>query len=319
MSKATNKFTLLLTIFPLIAGLALTSLGIIDLNTASETTEPKPNKAYGVLTYSSEKCEEISGQIILQDINLKEDVTNIKIDSNFYLAPPRDTPYEVIFGFQVPGISDQPNFNIKGADKETGTIEITALEEKILTYKAEGCSLIYLRFIAQPNIKYYRVVAQSNFSGLVSKQSFSTYEVSIPISRTDSNLLTKSGLSVTSLKVEWGCSMFAPEGTELKWAIPYPENREIWLPTNVDDISSEGFTSFSWVARDRGFDPSDTDVRSDIISVLFDVSAESRIQGRLLFDSGLYMGIGIGLVISGLPELLRVYSRKRAVHGVEES
>jgi hypothetical protein len=313
MSKEINKFTHLITIFPLITGLILTGIGIIDLNTASETPEPKPNKAYGVLAYSSEICEEMSGGIILQDINLKEDVSNIKIDTHFNLKQPRDTPYEVIYGFQVPGISDPPNFNIIGVDKETGTIEIEALEEKLVTYQAEGCSLIYVRFMSQPSLKDYWVVAQSNFNGIVSKQSYSTYEVSMPISRTSSNLLTKSGLSVTSFNVEWGCSMFAPTGTELKWAIPYPDNREIWLPTNVDGASSEGFTSFSWVARERGFDPSDTDIRSDIISVLFDVSADSRLQGRLLFDSGLYMGIGIGLVISGLPELLRVYTRKRAV------
>jgi hypothetical protein len=53
MSSRSNKLTLLVTIFPLVAGLVLTGIGIIDLNTASETPESKPNNAYGVLAYSS--------------------------------------------------------------------------------------------------------------------------------------------------------------------------------------------------------------------------------------------------------------------------
>ena len=313
MSSRSNKLTSLVTIFPLVAGLVLTGIGIIDLNTASETPESKPNNAYGVLAYSSYQLEPLNAGIILQDINLKEDVVNIKIDANLYLEAPKDSPYEVTFGFQLPGLSDQPSFYINGVDKEAGKTftEFVVLEEKLVAYKAEGCSLIYVRFMAQPNFKYYQIVAVSNLRGLVSKRSFSTYDVSIPFSRTGSYLLTKSGPSVSTVNVEWGCSMFVPSGTELKWAIPYPDSLEVWMPTKEDGTPSESFNSYRWDAHVRGFDPNDVDVRSDIISVLLDLGVDSRLQGRLFFDSGLYMGIGVSLLVGGLHELLKILARMR--------
>lgn len=314
MHSSSNKLTLLVTVFPLLIGLILTGIGISDLNTASETHEQKPTNSYGALAFSSIQCDVSGAGLILQDINLKDDVTNIKIDTNLFLEPPSDTPYEVTFGFQLPGISDQPSFTINGFDKGTGEIfaEFTVLEEKLVAYNEEGSSLIYVRFMAQPNFKYYQIVATSNLKGLVSKQSFSTYGVSIPISTTESYLVTNSGFGVTSFKVNWVCMMYAPQGTELKWAIPYPDSQEGWLPFKEDGTpTSESYVSYIWNARDLGFNADSGDVRSNIIRVLLESGSESRLQGRMFFDSGLFMGIGIGLVISGLHELLKALTKMK--------
>jgi len=300
----------------LIAGLGLTGVGIIDLNKASEPPEPKASNAYGVLSFSSVQCEAQGGGVILQEIDLKKDLVNTKVTISIFLEPPSNAPYEMIFGFQLPGISDQPNFSIIGHDEKKEMREISLFEEKLVNYETEGCALIYARFMAQPNFKYYEIVAQSNLQSLVTKQGFSSYDVSVPFSRTDSYLLATSGLSVSSVSNRWGCSMYSPPGTELKWALPYPDSQESWLPFNEDGTpTSESYTSYAWEARDLGFSTGSGDERADIISVLLELSAESRLQSRLFFDSGLYMGIGVGLIFSGLFELLRVVTRMRGVHG----
>jgi len=323
MRSSLNKLTLLITIFPLIVGLTLASIGIIDLNTANEIPEPKPNNAYGVLAFSSGQCSGLDGGIILQEIKLKENIINIKIDSGFFLESKFETPYEVTFGFQVPGVCDQPSFNINGVDKGTKeTItEFVILEEKLVAFEAEETSLIYVKFMALPNCVEYRIVAQSNLRGLVSKRSFSTYDVTIPFSTTDSYLLARSGLGVASVSgMKWGCSMFVPLGTELKWALPYPDSQQVWLPFTDDGTPiSESFTSFFWDARGRGFDQGSNDVRSDAISVILELIIDNKLQGRLFFDSGLYMGLGVSLLISGLYELLKVLTRMRSSHQVGEA
>jgi hypothetical protein len=109
--------------------------------------------------------------------------------------------------------------------------------------------------------------------------------------------------------------MFFPSGTELKWALPYPDSQESWLPFNEDGTpASKSYTSYAWGARYTMFSTGSWDERSDIISILLELSAESRLQSRLFFDSGLYMGIGVGPSFSGLFEMVRVLTRMRLVH-----
>jgi hypothetical protein len=67
---------------------------------------------------------------------------------SIFLESPSDAPHEMIFGFQLPGLSDQPILNIMGHDEKKETGEISPLEVKLVNYEAEGCSLIYARFMA---------------------------------------------------------------------------------------------------------------------------------------------------------------------------
>ena len=52
---------------------------------------------------------------------------------------------------------------------------------------------------------------------------------------------------------------------------------------------------------------------SDIVRVRFELMGESELQNRLLFESGLYLGLGIGLLISGLHEALKYVMETRRV------
>ncbi|MDH5451460.1 MAG: hypothetical protein OEX77_11315 [Candidatus Bathyarchaeota archaeon] len=45
--------------------------------------------------------------------------------------------------------------------------------------------------------------------------------------------------------------------------------------------------------------------------VEFEVNRLSEMRGRLLFDSGLYMGLGVGLFFSGIHEALKVVGELR--------
>ena len=48
-----------------------------------------------------------------------------------------------------------------------------------------------------------------------------------------------------------------------------------------------------------------------IIMVEFEVNRLSELRDRLLFDSGLYMGLGVGLLFSGIHEALKVIGELR--------
>jgi hypothetical protein len=114
----------------------------------------------------------------------------------------------------------------------------------------------------------------------------------------------------------WGCSVNLPVGSELKWALPYPDIKQIVQPKEENNIPAS--TYFEWVAHPRGFNSEDDSIRSDTISVLLELGADSKLQGRLFFDSGLYTGLGASLLISGLYELLKVLTRRRELHQVDE-
>ncbi|MEM2112171.1 MAG: hypothetical protein QXX08_09920 [Candidatus Bathyarchaeia archaeon] len=51
---------------------------------------------------------------------------------------------------------------------------------------------------------------------------------------------------------------------------------------------------------------------SDIIRIRFELLGESELRNRLHFDSGLYLGLDIGLVISGIHEALKFITEAKS-------
>ncbi len=45
---------------------------------------------------------------------------------------------------------------------------------------------------------------------------------------------------------------------------------------------------------------------SELITVSFELRSETELRNRLLFDAGLYMGLGVSLIFGGIHEALKI-------------
>jgi len=90
-----------------------------------------------------------------------------------------------------------------------------------------------------------------------------------------------------------------PEGFEVRRTFPLPTTEFVWP-------EREG-RWFTWELTVNPYGP--LEMQSVIVS--FDAREKIELRNRLFFDSGLYMGLGIGLIISGLHEALKYYMEIR--------
>jgi hypothetical protein len=110
-------------------------------------------------------------------------------------------------------------------------------------------------------------------------------------------------------------SVELPDDCEIRDTIPLPDREELISMSNLEKpevLEPHRYLSWQFPPNRvlKGWEQWPT---SDIIRARFEPLDESELQNRLLFDSGLYLGIGIGLLISGLHEALKYVMETKKV------
>jgi hypothetical protein len=129
----------------------------------------------------------------------------------------------------------------------------------------------------------------------IAKTGYSTYEILVPFSRVnDVAIDSSSGLVAINEETPVMLTIYLPADTQLVDSIPPPEGVVIdWQNSDV------GIKSLVFNADvDFGMTPGWASLPS--FKVAFDVPLAQDKYERLIFDSGLFLGIGIQFLLAGI-------------------
>ena len=313
MPSLSSFLKVLVIVFPIALGVGLTVLGVFRLVQSSEKPISRPLSPYGILAFSSEKCDIFSLNMVLFNFDLKGNSVGTMVAMDFWLSTSvkSNSSFEVILGLQIP-YQVEIQQDIEGvmvfAYKDTGTSELELLETETVFSQANRTSIFYLKFMTVPENRHYSVNVRFDWKDLVNRQSFALYEIVVPFSSSTSNIAVQYFPSIYPLNYTvLDLSIELPEDCEIRDTIPLPDKEELSShsnPSNPGVLEPHRYLLWQFppnrVLREWQLWPT-----SDIIRVRFELLGESELRNRLIFESGLYLGLGIGLLISGIHEAIR--------------
>jgi len=156
----------------------------------------------------------------------------------------------------------------------------------------------------------YHLLLVFDWEGPIRRESFSVFSIALPVT-----------LGLEPLQIDYPYEQlpnmhyiyYADDldmsvGMELPWEFEikrsYPPTGTVITEFGSDSLSMFWEPRFSLEKRVSG-------KHLQMIMVEFEVSRLSETRDRLLFDSGLYMGLGVGLLFSGIHEVLKVTGERR--------
>ena len=314
-----STLKLIVILFPLGAGLFLTVLGVAKLNEANIVPTKQWTTPHGFLVFSSTQLQNVESHVYIDGINIKDDTAICETTFSFKLT--NASSEEQILGFQLPYTADlqvpvepgESSFCINGR-KENDQVPVELADQRTILIEEKKISIVYARFVALHDVVDYSGNLHCASKGLTSKQGFSTYNLVFSISKSKPSAhktvfdycpkaYTYYGKDLTLL-----VAITVPPGCEVRRTQPSPSGEHVFVPIEEKFPLSPPSTRLVWYNLSEFGSMEYVHPASESLIVSFEYLAESELRNRLFFDSGLYMGLGVGLIFSGIHELFKVAS-----------
>lgn len=305
VSKLLLAFRIAVILFPTVSGVFLTSFGASKLNEAYVVPSMPRTNSYGFLIFSTMNLPKgnTEAHFWIGDISLDERTARVTMYYQFSVDSPSAS--EQVIGFQIPYFCDFLNFSIgnEGEKLEVSNVETVHLEDqdRLDPSGKTNTTLIYARFASSRLFEKCSGDLLFTWDGLVTKKSFSNYMISIPLADSQGDAHEKvleycpnASIYFTDIKVKIAVQM--PRDCEYKGSIAPPvqelaqtrqsQSSILWEITNPNVMATPGTTYY--------------------FTMSFENNVESELRDHLLFDSGLYMGLGVSLIFGGLYEAIKI-------------
>lgn len=290
-------FRFVVVLFPLVAGSFLFSLGADKLNQAYFQKEQwvAPN---GVLAFSSMQAQVSWAHLGLQRLSVKNGTAETWLDYVLDLKP-GFAPGEQIGGFQVPYSVTSGNFTVNVSGEKNN--QATLLDQGTISVEEPAkATIVYGKFQVPADTVFCRLSLYFTWEGLSVREGFSDYVLIVPFANANETVHSKvyeccpNALALFD-NVPFVVEIAIPDDCEFKGSFPTPDAQDIYTGKPQGNLVWYfNNTAPRWQA------PFSNQFRVD-----FEVPSDTELRNRLFFDSGLYMGLGISLVFSGVYEGLK--------------
>lgn len=285
--------------FPLASGSFLFYLGADKLNQAylPEEQWTAPN---GVLVFSSMQAQVSWAHLALQRIYVKNSTAGEAWLDYALDLQPGYVPGEHIGGFQVPYSVESGNFTVT-INSGQGDNQATILDQGSISVEEPAkATIVYSKFLVPAGTVYCSLRLYFTWEGLFVREGFSSYSLMIPFANANETVHSKvyeccpNAVALFD-KVPFMVVIGIPNDCEFKGSFPAPDVQEITTGKPQGNLVwYYNNTATRWPM------PSSNQFRVD-----FEVPSDAELRNRLFFDSGLYMGLGISLIFSGVYEGLK--------------
>jgi len=296
-----TTFVKLATVYlPIIIGLILTTTGAIYYMEATRSYPLPTLPKYGIINLASSEFSPVDiMRVTIRDMSVAENYMEVIVQ----LSVETKEKQVNMFSLQVPYRVDTAYGKISYTDSEKTNTYIDHGDAKVEWMPENDVSIITYDFKGEPATSQYGVEIGFQWHGVISKTGYSTYELLIPFSRV-SNLAVdpSSGLAPNPEEIPVVLTVYLPAETRLIDSIPQPSEVVIdWQDSNV------GLKSLVFNADvDFGMTPGWANLPS--FKITLDVPQAQNKYNRLIFDSGLFLGIGIQFLIAGIFDAIRARS-----------
>jgi len=304
---------ILVITFPICIGSVATLYGLILYNRTQMFTPEDRAIPPGFLIFSSMEMSSVNFSIQIIDLNFEQgrsDKTLIQFD--FDLASPLTG--EQTIGFQFPYVVEE--FNAWGSDFGVSKSEII---RKIIPpgdgAKQTEATIVYLKFEPKPGL-HYSISGNLYWSGFLSRTDYATYKFVVPFARDEGTLSGSIRSLLPNAKIRY---ITQREGDHVSIMMNAAANIKLVYPTPSSVIGAPGY-DVQMLAWDLSY-PYSVSVSEelgslvDAVVVYFELGSVAEQRNRFLFEAGIYTGLGVSLIFSGLHEALKYLEETRGKEG----
>ena len=283
--------------FPLIVGLVFTAVGVGDFLELSRGPPAATLPYYGILPFAYGDISANNITFVVESVSLDGGYADCTLDTEVGTNPEGN----VTLGLQVPNKVDFAFFKIIGFDEEKKEIYYGG-DASAEWVEAEGVTIMSYTFKPVSKSDIYRVLLSFRWYGVAEKTSYTSYELLVPFSNSDSSALSAArpeaipmgGNPFVSLMVE------LPPDSRVTEAVPQPVGETIYWRNETGGHRSlvmEGYVPFG---LPQGYSLLQS------FRVGFEVPSLSQRYDSLVFDSGLFLGVGVQFLIAGLYDAIKM-------------
>lgn len=306
VSKLLLVFRIAVILFPTVTGVMLTNFGASKLNEAYIVpSEPKVNP-YGFVVFSTMNLSKGSTEahFWIGQISLDERAAQGLVYCEFRVNP--TSTGEQVVGFQIPHFCDFKKLSVASENgslevSDVSTVHLEDADSKEPTSEKTNTTLVYARFSSSQLIEKYQVQFEFNWEGLIRKKSFSNYMISIPLVDSEGDTHEEVFRRLPNASAYW-------EDIRVKIMIQMPEECEYTgsITPPVQSLAQTLQTRSSLVWDITNPNIMATPGTAYQFTMSFENTVESEQRDHLLFDSGLYIGLGVSLIFGGLFEAIKI-------------
>lgn len=301
----------IVVVFPILTGALLTGMGILKLSESNLVPAGQWSTPYGLLVFSSVQLEStaLHVEIIMARANLEKSLVPTQLELHFDLANPdgfKNAQEEIVIGFQFPfKIADYQEFEIEQRDIHQPLIP-TGKDVIIVEDEVGVTSLFYVQFKTLiGEWQRYHLLLVFDWEGPIRRESYSVFSIALPVT-----------LGLEPLQIDYPYEqlpnmhyIYYADNLDMSVGMDFPWDFEIkqsYPPTGtvITEFGSDSLSIF-WEPRISTAGKPVSGKHLQMIMVEFEVNRLSEMRDGLLFDSGLYMGLGVGLLFSGIHEALK--------------
>ena len=313
-----SSFKSFVFIFPILTGAFLTIWGTAKLGQANLVPVERWNAPHGLLVFSSEQLVKayVHVGIGVSPSHVEGNAVPAEVDLSFgwdWGNPERAIPDEVTVGVQFPfGVVNHRNFEIINKMDEQ---PIPSTDRKVIVTEDQGTpsSIFYATFnpLRVQDWQHYSLNILFDLVGAIRRESFSVFTISLPVQLG----VEPGGLDYPYEQCPDVHYTYYGDDLKLTVSMEFPWDFEIkrsYPPTGtvMTEMGGDARNMF-WEPQIHASGKRVAGKSLQMIMVEFEVTRLSEKRDRLLFDSGIYMGLGVGLVLNGIHEALKTYAELR--------
>ncbi|MEM4246020.1 MAG: hypothetical protein QW390_01850 [Candidatus Bathyarchaeia archaeon] len=299
---------ILVVVFPIIVGFVATVFGALLYSGAQMFRPEERPVPPGLLVFSSVEITSVNMSLSVIDLNFEEgrsDKTLIQL--TFDLAAPLTR--EETIGFQFPYVVEK--FEASGFDFDVQKPEIT----KVTIPRSNGAwetevTMVYMKFGVKSEDVHYSINCFTTWSGLLSRTDYATYKFVVPIAcgvdaarDTIYRLLPNARIRYLTQEASDHTLVMINAAADVKLVYP--------TPGKVRALPGHNIQMLEWDFYSEGVSKLDAPGSAEAIVVYFELGSASEQKNRLLFEAGIYMGLGVSLIFSGVHEALKYVEEAR--------
>ena len=300
---------ILVIVFPVLTGIFATLYGAYLYSRTQMFPQEWRAVPPGFLVFSSMELSSVDLSIQIIDLNFERGRSDKAVMiCSFDLASSLTDDQTI--GFQVPYVIEKLMY--MESDFEVSKSEII---REIVSASGGGkqtdITIVYFRFRPNPAVMHYSFSVFYNWSGFLSKTDYATYKLVVPFARDERALHESISSLLPDAKIRY---ITRSEGDHASILVNAVANIKQAYPTPNSVMGLPGY-DIPMVMWDLSYQSSILGSRMqpslDEVVVYFELSSEVDQRNRYFYESGIYTGLGVSLLFSGVYEALKALEESK--------
>jgi hypothetical protein len=304
-----RSIRILVIVFPILTGVVATIYGLYLYNSTNIFYHEDRPAPPGFLVFSSMELTSVNLSVQIIDVNFAQERSDkAAMICDFDVASTLTDDQTI--GLQVPYVLEQIiasefDFQVSKSEIVRGISPPTdgAQETEI--------TVVYFKFKPNQSVTHYSFNVFFNWSGFISKTDYAEYKIVIPFARDERALHSSIGTIVPNAKIRYvtqgesdHTSVLINAGATVREAYPLPES--------VMGLHGYTVQMLTWNLSHRdGVMGEEVSPSLDEIVAYFEISSEAEQKSNSLYGAGIFTGLGVSLLFSGIYEALKILEESK--------